>query len=77
MSGAARQLGISRQTLYRKLAGSAIEGFTTVIILLLIVGSTIMIGLGVIGEYVARIYDEVKARPRYVVAEELRRRDES
>jgi glycosyltransferase involved in cell wall biosynthesis len=60
---------VGAQTLWRKLNGSAIEGFTTVIILLLIIGSAIMIGLGVIGEYVARIYDEVKARPRYVVAE--------
>ena len=62
-------LALGLQTLWRKLNGSAIEGFTTVIVLLLIVGSVIMIGLGVIGEYVARIYDEVKARPRYVVAE--------
>ena len=62
-------LVVGAQTLWRKLNGSAIEGFTTVIILLLIIGSVIMIGLGVIGEYVARIYDEVKARPRYVVAE--------
>lgn len=62
-------LALGLQTVWRKLNGSAIEGFTTVIVLLLIVGSVIMIGLGVIGEYVARIYDEVKARPRYVVAE--------
>jgi dolichol-phosphate mannosyltransferase len=57
------------QTLYRKLSGSALDGFTTVILLLLIIGSAIMIGLGVIGAYVARIYDEVKGRPRFVVAE--------
>ena len=62
-------LVLGGQTVWRKLNGSAVEGFTTVIVLLLIVGSAIMIGLGVIGEYVARIYDEVKARPRYVVAE--------
>jgi glycosyltransferase involved in cell wall biosynthesis len=64
-------LAVGAQTLWRKLNGSAIEGFTTVIVLLLIIGSAIMIGLGVIGEYVARIYDEVKARPRYVVAESV------
>jgi hypothetical protein len=57
------------QTLYRKLSGSALDGFTTVILLLLIIGSAIMIGLGVIGAYVARIYDKVKGRPRFVVAE--------
>jgi glycosyltransferase involved in cell wall biosynthesis len=49
--------------------GVALTGFTTVNLLLLIIGSMIMIGLGIIGEYIARIYDEVKGRPRYVVAE--------
>jgi len=47
--------------------GSAISGFTTTIITLLIVGSFIMISLGIIGEYIAKIYDEVKARPSYLV----------
>lgn len=56
------------QTLWQKLSGAAVTGFTTVILLLLIVGSALMIGLGIVGEYLARIYDEVKGRPRYVVA---------
>lgn len=49
--------------------GRALPGFTTVILLQLIVGGFLMISLGIIGSYVARIYDEVKARPRYVVRE--------
>jgi hypothetical protein len=57
------------QTLYNKIVGNAVDGFTTVILLVLITGSTIMIGLGVIGLYVSRIYDEVKGRPRYVISE--------
>lgn len=57
------------QTLYNKIVGNAVDGFTTVILLVLMTGSTIMIGLGVIGMYVSRIYDEVKARPRFVVSE--------
>ncbi len=61
-------LGI--QTLYNKFYRHAETGFTTVIVLVLVVGSMIMIGLGVIGLYVSRIYEEVKGRPRYVVAEE-------
>jgi polyisoprenyl-phosphate glycosyltransferase len=56
------------QTFVRWVTGAAVEGFTTVILLLLVQGSLILIGLGVIGEYLARIHDEVKARPRYVVA---------
>lgn len=62
-------LGI--QTLYFKFSGRAVSGFATVILLLLLIGSAIMIGLGIIGEYIARIYEEVKGRPRYVVAEEI------
>jgi hypothetical protein len=34
-----------------------------------VIGSVTMLGLGIIGTYIARIYDEVKARPRYIVAE--------
>jgi len=47
--------------------GRAVSGFTTTIITLLIVGSCIMISLGIIGEYIAKIYDEIKARPTYLV----------
>jgi glycosyltransferase involved in cell wall biosynthesis len=49
--------------------GEAVTGFTTVNLLLLIIGSMLMIGLGIIGEYIAKIYDEVKGRPRFVIAE--------
>jgi glycosyltransferase involved in cell wall biosynthesis len=66
-------LGISLllgvQTLYLKQAGRAVSGFATVILLQLIVGSLLMISLGIIGEYLARIYEEVKGRPRYLVKE--------
>jgi glycosyltransferase involved in cell wall biosynthesis len=48
--------------------GRAVSGFTTTIITLLILASTIMISLGVIGEYIAKIYDEIKLRPAYLVA---------
>lgn len=60
-------LGI--QTIYMKVSGMALSGFTTVILLLLIIGSALMISLGIIGSYIARIYDEVKFRPRYIVSE--------
>ena len=62
-------LGI--QTIFNKLFGHAVDGFTTVIILLLITGSCILFSLGIIGMYVARIYNEVKARPRYIISEEV------
>ena len=55
--------------LVQKLNGTALGGFTTVILLLLFIGSIIMISLGIIGYYIARIYDEVKGRPRYIIEE--------
>ena len=58
-------LGI--QTLVRWANGKAVEGFTTVILLLLFLGGGILLGLGLIGSYLAAIFDEVKARPRYLV----------
>ncbi len=59
-------LGI--QTLIRYFDGTAAEGFTTVIILLLFLGSILMISLGIIGMYISKIYDEVKHRPRYIIS---------
>ncbi|MCQ2518999.1 MAG: glycosyltransferase family 2 protein [Lachnospiraceae bacterium] len=58
-------LGI--QTLVKYFMGTAAEGFPTVILLILSVGGFIMISLGIIGHYLARIYEEVKGRPRYII----------
>ncbi|WP_028563869.1 glycosyltransferase family 2 protein [Paenibacillus pinihumi] len=60
-------LGI--HTLVNKLQGSAVTGFTTVILLQLIIGSVIMISIGIVGEYIGAIYHEVKGRPRYLVSD--------
>jgi len=59
-------LGI--QTLYMKFTGKSLDGFTTVILLQLLIGSSIMISLGIIGIYLTKIYKEVKARPRYLIS---------
>lgn len=55
------------QSLLTWLSGAAVEGFTTVILLLLIIGSVLMVSLGIIGQYLARIYQEVKGRPHYLI----------
>lgn len=55
-------------SLYQKISGLAIEGFTTVILILLFSSSIMMISLGIIGYYIARIFEEIKDRPRYIVA---------
>jgi glycosyltransferase involved in cell wall biosynthesis len=59
------------QTLVRYATGDAVEGFTTVILLQLLLGGLVLLGLGVQGAYLARIHQEVKARPRYIVRDEL------
>jgi len=51
--------------------GLALPGFTTVIILEMLIGGVLMVSLGVIGTYIAQIYQEVKYRPRYVVAQAI------
>jgi dolichol-phosphate mannosyltransferase len=58
-------------TLVMFFMGRAAAGFSTVILLLLIVGSLLMLGLGVIGYYLSKIYEEIKFRPRYIVNEEV------
>ena len=55
------------QTLVRYLNHTAVEGFTTVILLQLLTVGLVLMALGIIGHYIAKIYDEVKARPRYIV----------
>ena len=59
---------LGAQTLFMKFSGRATSGFTTVILLQLIIGSSIMISLGIIGIYLTRIYKEVKGRPRYLIS---------
>ena len=51
-----------------KIQGRAIEGMTTVILILIFIGSIMMISLGIIGYYVARIYEEIKGRPKYIIS---------
>lgn len=60
-------LGI--QTIVKKIMGVSLEGFTTIILLQLIIGSLIMFCLAIIGLYVGKIYEESKGRPQYIVSE--------
>ena len=55
-------------SLWQKFTGRALEGFTTVILLQLIIGSALMLCLGIIGYYIAKIYEEIKDRPRYIIS---------
>jgi dolichol-phosphate mannosyltransferase len=51
-----------------RLAGETIPGFATVLCIVLLLGGIQLITIGIIGEYVGRIYDEVKGRPLYLVS---------
>lgn len=57
------------QTIIMKFLGYAAGGFTTVIALQLVIGGTLMMSVGVIGIYIEKIYEEVKARPRYIISD--------
>jgi dolichol-phosphate mannosyltransferase len=54
-----------------RLAGSYLPGFSSITIAVLLLGGIQLIALGIIGEYVGRIYDEVKGRPLYLVSTRL------
>src|SRR3984957_5832117 len=50
-----------------RILGSYLPGFSAITILILLLGGIELIAIGIIGEYVGRIYDEVKGRPLYLV----------
>jgi dolichol-phosphate mannosyltransferase len=52
-----------------KILGSYLPGFSTITVVILLLGGIQLIAVGIIGEYVGRIYDEVKRRPLYLVRE--------
>ncbi len=61
-------IGLGIQTLVRFFMGNAADGFTTVILLMLLIGGLILFSLGIIGNYLARVYEEVKGRPRFIIS---------
>jgi dolichol-phosphate mannosyltransferase len=55
----------------QKLLGFTVEGWATIMVAMLFLGSVQLICLGIIGEYLGRIFNEVKPRPMYVIEEAL------
>jgi glycosyltransferase involved in cell wall biosynthesis len=62
-------VGVGLDSLRSWWRGVAVPGATTIILLQLIIGAAVLLSIGVIGEYMARIYDEVKGRPRYLISD--------
>lgn len=52
---------------YRLMHGLAVTGWAPIMVVTLVIGGVLMVMLGIIGEYVWRIYDEVRRKPNYVV----------
>ena len=53
------------------LAGHEVSGWTTIVVSLMLFAGIQLISLGIVGEYVGRVFDEVKSRPLFVVKREL------
>jgi polyisoprenyl-phosphate glycosyltransferase len=49
------------------LAGHTVEGWTSLMVVLLFLGASQLVTLGIVGEYVGRIYDQTRGRPRYII----------
>ncbi len=58
-------------SLIRKIMGATIDGWTFLVISIWFIGGLQMISIGIIGEYIGKIYSETKARPRYIISENL------
>jgi dolichol-phosphate mannosyltransferase len=57
-----------RTVLWRFFSDDGLPGFATTVVLILYFGSVQLFCIGILGEYIARIYDEVKARPGFIIA---------
>ncbi|HYR58896.1 MAG TPA: glycosyltransferase family 2 protein [Chthoniobacteraceae bacterium] len=61
-------IAVAADTLWSVYRHRAVSGFATLEITILLIGSFIMISLGIVGEYIAKIYEEAKARPSFLEA---------
>lgn len=59
------------QAMYSWITGIAVSGWTSVTVVMLFFGSANLLGIGVLGAYLAQIFDEIKARPEYLIKQEL------
>jgi hypothetical protein len=51
--------------------GVVVPGYASLLVVILVLGGVQLVGLGLVGEYIARIFQEVKQRPLYVVREKV------
>ncbi len=64
-------LGEGAYAIYRKLMNQTVPGWTSLTVLLCVIGGGILLSIGILGEYIGRIFEEVKGRPLYVVSRRI------
>lgn len=64
-------IGMLVYSLFRHFTGATIVGWTTLMVSVWAIGGLILLSLGVVGEYIGKIYLETKSRPRFIVEEFL------
>jgi glycosyltransferase involved in cell wall biosynthesis len=60
-------LAVAGYSVFRWFRGATVAGWTSIMVLQGLIGGAILIGLGMIGEYIGRIYEESKQRPIYII----------
>ena len=63
-------------SIIRKLTGNTVPGWTFLSISIWFIGGIQMISIGIIGEYIGKIYQETKRRPRYIISENLEEKNQ-
>jgi len=64
-------IGIMIYSLVRYLSGNTVDGWTFLSISIWFIGGLQMISVGIIGEYIGKMYNETKQRPRFIISENL------
>jgi glycosyltransferase involved in cell wall biosynthesis len=71
LSGLLLSFILALQALYSWIEGIAVSGWTSLTLVMLFFGSANLLGLGILGIYLAQLFDEVKARPAYLISESV------
>lgn len=58
-------------SIIQKVMGNTVDGWTFIVISIWFIGGLQMLSIGIVGEYIGKMYNETKARPRYIVSENL------
>lgn len=64
-------LGVGMYSIIQKILGNTNSGWTSIICSIWLLGGFQLLGIGLIGEYIGKIYKETKHRPRYIVEKEI------